>query len=68
MTPRRMRSEPDDVVASPVLRTQEIHVEVDGCGVRDTNDEERSAAGPARRRCSPSRGRMDWPKRALRGS
>jgi hypothetical protein len=67
MTPGRMRSEPDGVVASPFLRTREIHVEVDGRSVPDTNDEERSAADPARRRCSHSRSRMDWPKRALRG-
>ena len=60
MIPRRMRFEPGDVVASPVLRTQGIHVEVDGCGVRDTNDEERSAAGRARGRRSHSRCRMDW--------
>jgi phosphohistidine phosphatase SixA len=33
MTPRRMRSEPDDVVASPVLRTRETHVDVERCGV-----------------------------------
>jgi hypothetical protein len=37
MTPQRMRFEPHDVVASPFLCTQEIHVEVDGPPVTAMN-------------------------------
>jgi hypothetical protein len=67
MKPRRMRSEPDDVVASPVLHTRESYVDVDGCSGHETNDEKGSAACPARLRCSRSRGRMAGPVPALRG-